>query len=256
VSRDEDAPRDPLSKAERSTALAIGIGAGGGGAYAVFASANQAGTAILLVLSAIFLLIGIQGTALIRFSIGSSTAELAQRKKAIEQKAMDVAENDPERAKGIIEGAGLARPDLRDFTYAEETIYVRDLESAISELGYEYETSTTDDVDRGQSITVGNSSRDGQVIVEAKYLKQGPLGGDMTRNILSQHDRSRLPLLIVTNTRLTNAALQALKYYTHANNQVSARSVQWRDNSDNAALRDVLADLFSLIPSTRTGSMG
>lgn len=61
---------EPLGRVERGIALAVGIAAGGGGGYAVFVSSNQAGTAILLVLSAIFLLIGVQGTSLIRFSAG------------------------------------------------------------------------------------------------------------------------------------------------------------------------------------------
>ena len=210
--------------------------------YAVFASANQAGTAILLVISAVFSPIGIQGTPLTRLSTGSNTVELERRRRVIEQKAMDVAENDPERAEGIIEGAGLAVPALRDFPYVEENLYQRRLVSAISELGYE--SCTSGGVDPG--LIVRDSNRDATIAVAVKYLKQSPLGDRMARNIMHQYDQSRLPLLIVTNVRLTKAALQALTYYTHADRKVPARSVQWRDSTDNDALRDALAELFGL----------
>lgn len=46
---------------------------------------------MLLVLSAIFLLIGIQGTSLIRFSTGSNTFELERRERSVEQAAAEVA---------------------------------------------------------------------------------------------------------------------------------------------------------------------
>jgi hypothetical protein len=49
--------------------LGIGVAAGVAGGYAVFASSNQAGTAVLLVISLVFLLTGVEGTSLL--SIGS-----------------------------------------------------------------------------------------------------------------------------------------------------------------------------------------
>jgi hypothetical protein len=96
--RDPPLPGEPLGTKERATALVIGIATGGGGAYAVFASSNQAGTAILLILSAIFLLIGIQGTSLIRFSTGSNTVELERRRRTVERAVKEIAREEPERA--------------------------------------------------------------------------------------------------------------------------------------------------------------
>jgi hypothetical protein len=56
------------------------------------------------------LLIGIQGTPLIRFSTGSNTVELERRRRTLEQKVKEVAREDPDRAAAIIEGAELALP--------------------------------------------------------------------------------------------------------------------------------------------------
>jgi hypothetical protein len=102
----------------------------------VFASSNQAGTAILLVLSAIFLLIGIQGTSLIRFSSGSNTFELERRKRNVERAAAAVAKEDPDRAAGIIQGAEIALPSLGSFSQSEGLLYERRLEAALLSLGY------------------------------------------------------------------------------------------------------------------------
>ena len=66
---DNTDPPEPLVKWERICALAIGAICGGAGGYAAFEKSNQAGTAMLLILAAIFLLIGIQGTPLIKFGI-------------------------------------------------------------------------------------------------------------------------------------------------------------------------------------------
>jgi hypothetical protein len=246
-------PYEPLGKSERITALAVGVAAGGGGGYAVFASTNQAGTAILLILSAIFLLIGIQGTSLIRFSTGSNTVELERRRRIVEQAVKEAAKDDVERAEGIIEGAGLAIPSLQDFPFAEETLYVRRLELAISELGYR--TSSTSYVDRGADITVRNGSGDTQLEVEVKYRKQSPLSPRIVRDVLHQYSDLRrysnphLPLLIVTNVGFSTVAT-AYARDAEQEFKLPIRLIQWRDSADNNALGAALAELFSSIQDT------
>jgi hypothetical protein len=139
------------------------------------------------------------------------------------------------------------------------------VESVISGLGYESSISDYNNRTIGfaarrsildaQALTVRDSSRGAQALVAVKYLKQDPLDDRSARHILSQYNRSQLPLLIVTNSRFTKTALYDLTFFTHAENQVPAKSVQWHDDADNAALRDALADLFGSIPSTRTGNV-
>jgi hypothetical protein len=76
TSTGDSEPPEPLVKWERICALIVGAVCGGAGGYVVFEKSNQAGTAILLILAAIFLLIGVQGTPLIRF--GSSSGRRTQ----------------------------------------------------------------------------------------------------------------------------------------------------------------------------------
>src|SRR6516162_7951910 len=59
-----------------------------GGGYAVFEKSNQAGTAMLLILAAIFLLIGVQGTPLIKFGSSSGSVELERRRRRKVQEAL------------------------------------------------------------------------------------------------------------------------------------------------------------------------
>ena len=62
-------PGRPLLNWERAVAIIIGTAFAGVAIYALFNSANQAGTAALLLAAAAFLLMGVQGTALVRFGL-------------------------------------------------------------------------------------------------------------------------------------------------------------------------------------------
>lgn len=60
--------------------------------------------------AAAFLLIGVQETALVRFGSGSASVELDRRVAAAVQRADEVAEQDPQLALGILEGAAIIEP--------------------------------------------------------------------------------------------------------------------------------------------------
>jgi hypothetical protein len=105
-------PGRPLLRWERAVAIIIGATFAGVAIFALFKSANQAGTAALLLVAAAFLLIGVQGTALIRFGSGSTSVELDRRAAAAVQLADEVAEQNPELAMGILEGAAIIEPSV------------------------------------------------------------------------------------------------------------------------------------------------
>lgn len=234
-------PTEPLGRVERGVALAVGIAAGGGGGYAVFASSNQAGTAILLVLSAIFLLIGIQGTSLIRFSSGSNTFELERRKRNVEQAAAEVAKDDPDRAAGIIQGAELAMPALGSFRQSEALLYERRVETALLSLGYVV-TGREGLGGRGYDFELFHAGHpESKVYVEVKYLRSAPLGLSTVHRIIGSSTLLRAPFLIVTNANLTEASAA---YAAEDSRGFPVRLVIWRDESDNDALREALVELF------------
>ena len=64
----------------------------------------------LLSVAAAFLLIGVQGRALIRFGGGSASVELDLRVAAVVRRADEAAEQDPQLALDILEGAAIVEP--------------------------------------------------------------------------------------------------------------------------------------------------
>lgn len=239
-------PSEPLGWKERATALGVGIASGGGGAYAVFASSNQAGTAILLVLSAIFLLIGIQGTSLIRFSTGSNTVEPERRRRTVEQAVKNIAKEEPERAAGIIEGAELALPALGSISASAQMAlmaaqYELKLSAAISSMGYTVSGATRPDygldllVADQENRTVGvTATYRRNTILPRRWLERSaqPLAGTM-------------PLLLVTNAPVPPSTRE---WAAQMPPDAPIRLTQWRDEFDNQTLRDTLAELFGSIP--------
>lgn len=119
---DGDIPADiaePLTRWQRLAAWLIGLAAAGFGGYAVFASANQAGTALLLTIGAVFLVVAVQGTALRKFGLGAngSSVELTLRGKARRIEESAAAEPNPEVAEGMRKAAAIvaAQPMARTY---------------------------------------------------------------------------------------------------------------------------------------------
>jgi putative peptidoglycan lipid II flippase len=108
-----------LTRRERQGALGIGIATGGAGAYAVFATSNQAGTAMLLLISLVFLLLGLGGTPLMRLAGKSASTELARHGRL--RHARD--ETSPERVPGLTEGIAVAEPSLVPRNDADAVMY-------------------------------------------------------------------------------------------------------------------------------------
>jgi putative peptidoglycan lipid II flippase len=69
-----------LTARERQLAIAIGLVAGVTGGYAVFASSNEAGTVLLLLIALIFLLVGIEGTPLLWFAVRPGAHRTGKRR--------------------------------------------------------------------------------------------------------------------------------------------------------------------------------
>jgi putative peptidoglycan lipid II flippase len=101
-----------LTRPERQGALGIGIAAGGAGAYAVFATSNEAGTAMLLLIALVFLLVGVEGVPLMRLlgrSAGTGPARHGRMDKTLRRNRD---ETGPGRAAGLLDGIGVAQPSL------------------------------------------------------------------------------------------------------------------------------------------------
>ncbi|MFG3681818.1 hypothetical protein ACGF5H_17110 [Micromonospora chalcea] len=112
---------DPLDSWARATSLALGIACAGFGCYAVFVSANQAGTAFLLIAGLVLLLLALQGTPLRTFGGGEYRVELARlRRRAVQVVDRAAREDGPDVAAAVadaVSSIGVQVSDLRLIRY-------------------------------------------------------------------------------------------------------------------------------------------
>lgn len=101
---------DLLTLRERQIAVSIGAIAGGAGGYAVFASSNQAGTVVLLLISLIFLLVGVEGTPLLWHALRPG-AHLAGKRR-LDKTAQRMEPANPQLGAGMAEDLAMAEPML------------------------------------------------------------------------------------------------------------------------------------------------
>jgi len=99
-----------LSARERQVAVAIGAVAGGTGIFAVFASSNQAGTVVLLLIALVFLLVGVEGTPLLWHAFRPG-AHLPGRRR-LDKASQRAAHQAPPLATGTAEDVAMAEQML------------------------------------------------------------------------------------------------------------------------------------------------
>jgi len=95
-----------LTRRQQQGAIGIGLLAGCTGGYAVFATSNQAGTFMLLLISLVFLLLGLAGSPLTRLVRKGSGNDVARHGHRIPEQAH------PEQLAGLMEGTATAEPSL------------------------------------------------------------------------------------------------------------------------------------------------
>jgi len=112
---------------------AVGVGAGGVG---IFLSENQAGTTTILLVGAVFLLMSVQGTRIIKAGKDSVELEQKRRGRKLTERAVEAIENkkDPEKAAELAAAARRADPSLSkepSFRYLKHQIYERQAYEAV-----------------------------------------------------------------------------------------------------------------------------
>ena len=238
---------EPLVKWERICALTVGTICGGAGGYAVFEKSNQAGTAMLLILAAIFLLIGVQGTPLIRFGSNSGSVELERRRRRKVQQALEQAneENNTEKAEGIVEGVKIVAPDLVPRSLDTYRQYEDDVANAISKMGYK--------ISRGVPFhgyrTDLEITKNGRKIYAELKLYSRPIQSSVLHQVIGMATILSAPVLLVASTQPTDSARALI-----GPNNVDF--VQWRDETDNPALHATLERLFAEVNHTDGSASG
>lgn len=224
-----------MSTWERAVALAIGVLAGGGGGWAVFVSDNQAGTAVLLLMAAAFLLIGVQGTPLIKFDSTSGNLELERRMRKRAEKVIEASkdEENPDVAKGLLDAAAILEPELiGDSPQALGLAYEMRVGKALRGLFDEVrDAGACEYTDYLVETPLGVTA------VEAKYRHRRPLNlrdvEDVVRKIDSGGESIR-KILIVTNSVLSGQVRELNREGNFMGRPVEV--ITWNDSGDNDLL--------------------
>lgn len=224
---------------ERLGSVVLGLGAGGVGGYAVFATSNQAGSAALVLAGAAFLLIGLQGTRLVKLGGGGSSIEMARYEAAAQLVEHAERERDPEKAEGMAEAAAMISPTVARSPRAEARRYEDELHRALERTGMTVRREVV--WDRGVDFVVETS--DGRrALIEAKPRRYGTLAWADVQDAMNQVNAiagvGDAGLLIVTSAPLSGEVQEF-------NNKppVTARPVEvisWNDERDDGILARAL----------------
>jgi hypothetical protein len=232
---ENDQPPELLAKWERSCALLIGAVCGEAGGYTVFERSNQAGTVMLLILAAIFLLIGVQGTPLIKFGSSSGSVELELRRRRNVKEALERAneESSPEKAEGIVEGVKLVAPDLVPASYNPYRQYEDAVAGAISRMGYEvWQDISVKQLRLDLKIT-GNGRT---IYAELKYYER-PIPNQVAHQVIGMAHSLSAPVLLIASSELTERAQSLI-------DAAPVGFARWRDEADNSLLRTAIERLL------------
>jgi hypothetical protein len=226
----EDLP-EPMQAWERLVVVLLGVAASGIGCYAVFKTSNQAGTAVLLVIGAAFVLIGIQGTPLIKLGSGANNVELERRRRRVEQVAEQAREEgDPDLARDIVEAASILDPSIVPAPQVLGAIYVDQVRHALLRAGARViDASRTD---AGVDMIAETST--GAVAVVIKYRRRSPLTRQYVDTVVSNWKPNRtVGLLLVTNAPMSGDLNES---NAKVENRPPVEIVTWNDERDDGIL--------------------
>jgi hypothetical protein len=220
--------------------MVIGTILAGLAIWALFTSSNQAGTAALLLVAAAFLLIGVQGTALVRFGSGSASVELDRRVATAVQRAGEVAEQDPRLALGILEGAAIIEPRVGP---AAGAFRAMSYESAVRRALERVKPDAA-------TVTVAPSPADlavisptGSVLVSIVYRQSRSIQQlDLAPLVASKQLEEAVGGLFVANQTMTPSVIGYIA--TAASQGTVIEAATWKDPEDDRGLGEALNRLF------------
>jgi hypothetical protein len=228
---------EPLAPWARVLALVLGVVATGLGTFAVFVSANQAGTALLLVVGVVLLLIGLQGTPLRRFGSGEHSFELlAIRRRLADAVDRAAREESPDVAAAVAEAARTADPGAP--VRPAWQIYEESVQRAIQRVGGTVETNYQ--YGRGRVIDARVTLPQGRLSVEIRHRSRGAFGAT---DVAAASGQLLAAGLEGGNLVITNAPLSAESQkhnFEGAPEKGSVEVVTWNDERDDHVLARAL----------------
>lgn len=233
--KDDLLPVAGLSWRERSAASALGLAGVGVGGVGIFLSENQAGTTAMLILGAVFLLMGVQGTAIRRASKDSVEMEQRARRAQVVSQAEEVLQTEgPEQAEAFIEGASAIDPELaksrwlagvRGEIYHSQVI-AQLIEIVNSRFHDMFDVLVNHWVDGREydAVLRSKAKTDNQIVVDLH------IGGRAFANGIRKLQGVSGPALLIVDTPLYSAIFHA---HYHRLEDANIELVSWQTTLDN-----------------------
>jgi hypothetical protein len=254
--KDDQPPVAALNWRERSGALLIGVTGVGVGGAGIFLSENQAGTTAMLLLGALFLLMGVQGTAIRRATKDSGELERRLKPAEVAEKAKEKLEDEgPAQAEAYIEGARSLDPGLaRDpgIQYVSEAAYQEQVLQAVARLLHASDV----DVDTYMlhpnyriekfSFDIAVAKRDGNwplLLIEAYPGNDYWPWSHRIQQIAARIKAVGHPGLIVSNMNPDSVDVDALERMSHGAWPI--HFAMWRGPADDRALSFAIERLLT-----------
>ncbi|MBF6242728.1 hypothetical protein IU471_03915 [Nocardia elegans] len=236
-----------VSKGYRHLALGLGIPIAVAGIVAVFVSENQAGTAALFVVAIALLLIAVQGTPIAQFGAGENSIQFAATRRRIARELIEsgAQETDPAAARAYVDAASVVEPGALNSTGARSISYKLEVIDAVSQIA--------DGV--GGASLVGDIRPDvtavfhdwGEIGLEIlPRLGTSPVTFSDVRSFADSVPWARnFPLLVISSAIKPGLESQVEQWSKERVDKPKVGVVQWRNNTNNPALRAALERLRS-----------
>lgn len=205
-----------------------------------FERSNQLGSAVLLVIGSLFLLIGIQGTRMISLTSGSNGVELERKRRDVEDAIKDAQdEGNLEKASGIAQGAAIVAPAALSAS-SRSMQYEFQVSAAITGMGYSVEEMFGPDM--GFDLRIRDTD-DRLVYGEIKYYSR-PVSRETVELIKGRAGliRPPAPVVLISATDLSKPAREIVE------NSPDIEVAYWRGDKDDADLMLALERAFASIP--------
>ncbi|MFD3746393.1 hypothetical protein [Nocardia sp. NPDC058633] len=241
-----------LGPGERWLAGILGTAFGAAGGAAVFLSDNQAGSAALLILATVLLLLGVQGTALTRFGSGEHSFEMAEKRrqlgKALRQEA-EVSE-DPNEAVVYARAAEIVAPSPAGVRMVEGLEYEASFLRALDRLAIPYYLPSQSDSPSTDVVVVVDGI---DVYVELKARAKPLSAADVRREsvrlmkMAAWDGQSRQSLLVVNHVDSPLTVSKA-REMMHLRDSGTFDIVVWNGPDDDDAVRTALLRMAPYSP--------
>ena len=222
-------------------ATLAGVASMGSGGVATYVSDNQVGTGVLLLAGAGFLLMGFQGTPLIRIGGKDANIELERReRRAVKAITETEAQEGPERAQQIADVLVSIDPDLAR-------------SPAFRTLEYENNVRhTLQRISNGKFVTAPHflgidailEVDSGKIAFEFKsFQKATRISASIVEHIVHRWHSGTIAesgytlFILVANVPLTDQAKATMQSWP------DVRFVLWRNNDDDNALREAIESI-------------